>query len=279
VPLPREQDAIDAAVGSRRDRLVKAAAILDRVRTEHAGTDNIQDLPAELRDAVVEAVHAFRPAAGFGFREVALLLFLGIGVGAQWLKPVRMFRCAPQASGLAQCAVADRMFGVVPRADRVVAGIAKTKVEYSVKGGVTRESDGRTTTWTTDVEKLSLFGPDDRELWSASEDHVIGASPAELGADINAIASGARNEPVVRIQAFWPVLFFSSFCVVFVFGPIVSHIGKALRDRGLIPQAMYRLVFKWSGLLLSLALCGLAWGLALLGSDPPALVARLVGLG
>jgi hypothetical protein len=130
-----------AAVGSRRDRLVKAAAILDRVLAEHPGTDNLLDLPDELRDAAVEAAHAFQPAAGFGFREVLLLLFLGIGLSTQWFWPVRLFRCAPQASGLAQCVVADRMFGVFPRADRVVAGIADTHVDYSVDG----EPDTRST--------------------------------------------------------------------------------------------------------------------------------------
>ena len=279
MPLPQQQAAIDAAVGSRRDRLVKAAAILDRVRAEHPGTDNFNDLPPELRDAAVEALYAFRPPTGFGGSGVALLLFLGLCVSAQWFKPVRMFRCAPQASGLAQCVVADRMFGMVPRADRVVAGIAKTDVESSVEGGETRESNGRTTTWSTPVEKLSLFDPDDRELWSASEDYWIGASPAEVGADIRALTSGARHEPVVRIQAYWPALFFSSLGVMLFFRALVSQIGMALRDRGLIRQATYRRAFFWGGLLLSLALCALEWGLALLGRDPPALVVRLVGLG
>ena len=277
MPLPQQQAAIDAAVGSRRDRLVKAAAILDRVRAEHPGTDNFNDLPPELRDPAiggalrVPASHPLRLRSG-----VALLLCLGLCVSAQWFKPVRMFRCAPQASGLAQCVVADRIFGVVPRADRLVAGIAKTDVESSVEGGETHESNGRT----TPVEKLSLFDPDDRELWSsASQDYWIGASPAEVGADIQAITSGARHEPVVRIQAFWPALFFSSLGVMLFFRALVSQIGMALRDRGLIRQATYRRAFFWGGLLLSLALCALEWGVALLGRDPPALVVRLVGLG
>ena len=83
MPLPQEQAAIDVAVGSRRDRLVKAAAILDR-------------------DPAIGALYAFRPPTGFGFHGVALLLFLGLCVSAQWFKPVRVFRCAPQGSGLAQ---------------------------------------------------------------------------------------------------------------------------------------------------------------------------------
>ena len=276
MPLPQEQAAIDAAVGSRRDRLVKAAAILDRVRAEHPGLDNYNDLPDELRDPAIEALYAFRPATRFGFHGVALLLCLGLCVSAQWFKPVRVFRCAPQGSGLAQCVVADRIFGVVPRADRLVAGIAKTDVESSTEGGVTNEATGRT----TPVEKLSLLDAEGRELWSsASLDYWIGEPPAEVGADIQAITSGARHEPVVRIQAFWPALLASSLGVMLFFRALVSLIGMALRDRGLIGQAMYRRAFFWGGLLLSLALCALEWGVALLGSDPPALVVGLVGLG
>jgi hypothetical protein len=129
------------------------------------------------------------------------------------------------------------------------------------------------------VEKLSLLDPDGRELWSATEDYWIGASPEEVGADIGALASGARNEPVVRFQAYWPGLFFSSLGVMLFFRALVTQMGMALRDRGLIRQATYRRAFAWGGLLLSLALCGLEWGVALLGRDPPALLVRLVGLG
>jgi hypothetical protein len=279
VPLPEQQAAIDAAAGSRRDRLVKAAAILDRVLAEHPGTDDLSELPDELRDAAVEAAHAFQPAAGYGFSEVLLLVLLGACLSGQWFRPMRIVRCDVQAPGLAQCVVADRLFGVFPRADRVVAGIASTDIAYSVEGGQTQESNGHTTTWTAGVQNLSLLDPDGRVLWSASEDYWLGPSPGELGADIRDLASGSRHGPVLRIQTYWPTLFLSSFGVVFFFGPLVVKTGQALRDRGLIRQATYRRAFKWSGLLLSLALCTLAWGLALLGSDPPAFVGRLVGLG
>jgi hypothetical protein len=279
VPLPDEQAAIDAAAGPRRRRLIEAAAVLDRLRAENPGVEYVTGFPPEVRGALRQAVLAFRYARGVGFRELLLAAFLAVGLGALWLKPVRLFLCAPQAAGLAQCVVADRMLAVFPRGDQAVAGIAKTEVKQSLTSSTTKDKLGRTSTYTADVEELILTDAGGRRLWSASEDNLIGASLTQVGADIDAIVSGQRKGPVLRIQAFWPVLLMGGAFVLMSFGPLVSQLFLALRDRGLVPQRPYTRFFAWGGFWLSLALCIWALAVVLLGSNPPALVARLAGLG
>jgi hypothetical protein len=277
MPLPHEQVAIDAASGRRRNRLIAAAAVLDRMRAEHPGVDDFRDLPPGMRNAVRPALRAFRPAAGFGLHELGIAAFLAVGLIAAWVKPVRVFRCAPQAAGLAQCLVSERVFGVFPVREQAVAGIAKAQTSSY---DVTSESqeDGRTTTSTTRLEELVLLDASENRLWSAAEQRMLGASAEQLGTDLTAVVSGQRTGPLLRIQVCWPVLLITCFFVLISFGPLVSQIGLALHDRGLIPYGMHRWIFGRGAFLLSVALCSVPWGMALLGSDPPALLVRLVGL-
>jgi hypothetical protein len=277
MPLPHQQAAIDAATGRRRERLIEAAALLDRIRAENPGVENVHDFPAEVRDAVVQAVRALKPRTRFGFRELVVIAFLAIALGAQWLKPVRMFRCAPQAPGLAQCLVADRMLGVVRRRDQVVSGIASSNAK-SAEISAARDRDGQMTATAKRVEEIALYAADGTNLWSASEESPIGASLEQVDADVKAIVAGERKHPALRIQAFWPVLLLSTVFLLFSLNPLIEWVGAVLRDWEVIPYGVYRIVFLWGGFLLTLALGAAAWALVLLGSDPPALVARLVGL-
>jgi hypothetical protein len=277
IPLPHEQAAIDAADGRRREKLIEAAALLDRIRAENPGVEYVHDFPADVKDAVLQAVRALRPRTRFGFRELVVIAFLAISLGAQWLKPVRMFRCAPQAPGLAQCLVADRMLGVVRRRDQVVSGIASSNAK-SAEISLERDRQGQITSTATRAEEIALYAADGTNLWSASEESLIGASLEQVDADVKAIVAGERKRPALRIQAFWPVLLLSTFLLLFSLNPLIEWVGAVLRDWDVIPYGVYRIAFLWGGFLLTLALSTVGWILVLLGSDPPALMARLVGL-
>ena len=206
-----------------------------------------------------------------------MIAFLAIALGAQWLKPVRMFRCAPQAPGLAQCLVADRMLGVVRRRDQVVSGIASSNAKSS-EISLGRDRQGQVTSTATRVEEIALYAADGTNLWSVSEENLIGASLEQVDADVKAIVAGERKRPALRIQAFWPVLLLSTFFLLFSLNPLIEWVGAVLRDWDVIPYGVYRIAFLWGGFLLTLALSTVGWILVLLGSDPPALMARLVGL-
>ncbi len=263
MPLPHEQAAIDRAQGSKRERLVEAAAVLDGVRAAHPGVEDLQQLPPDVRKAALQALRAFRPAgAVVGIPELVVLLLLAAGLALTWFKPVRAFRCAAQGGGLARCTVSER----------ALAGIAKASASHHTTTGETREG-GRTHRVTTLVSDLSLLDAEGRVLWSASESHLIGASLEQVGAEVEQLAAGELSGEVLRVQAVWPALLFASLFVTIATSGLWSKLGLELRNRGWIPQLVLQAVFYWGGLLVPVVLYGAAWVLALLGKDPPAALA------
>jgi hypothetical protein len=276
MPMAHEQAAIDRARGRRRERLIKAAALLDRVRAENPGVENIPDFPAEVRPAVRDAARAFRYDSRFGFSEVVLVLLLGAAVGGAYVMPVRAFRCEPQGEGLARCTVSERVFGLFPRDRRTIGGIAKADSSSSTHTAETHEGNGRISTSRISEESLSLFDARDQVLWSATEQRLLGASFAQLEQDIDALRSGAATQPLVRIQVCWPILMVTSLFTIAFFNTLFRHIGLALRDHELIGASLYELVFPRLGLLLPLLVCSFAWLAAFLGNDPPAFISALL---
>jgi len=275
MPMAHEQAAIDAARGRRRERLIKAAELLDRARAEYPKMEYVTDVPAALQPAVRDASRAFRYDSRFGFRELVLLVFLGVGLGAAYVKPVRVFRCDGQGEGLARCLVSERIFGLVPREQRVLEGIARTE---SHSGTVETYESGRINRSTVKEETLALSDASGRALWSSSEQGLLGASFSQVANDIDALRSGAAKGPLLRIQVCWPILIVSSLLTWAFFNALFRHVGLALRDRELIPASVYEQLFARVGLLLPLLVCGFAWVVAGLGSDPPAFVGGLLGL-
>jgi hypothetical protein len=254
-------------------RLVEAAAVLDGVRAAHPGVNDLQQLPPEVRGAAQQALRAFRPAGSvFGVPELALLLMLAVGAALTWFKPVRAFRCAGQGGGLARCVVSERLFGLWPVRARSLAGIAKASTSHHTTTSESRDQDGPPKTVTTRVDELALLDGDGRELWSASESHVIGASLEQVGTELEQLAAGELAGEVVRVQAVWPALLAASLFVTIAVSALWSKLGLELRNRGFIPQLALQAVFYWGGLLVPALLYGAAWVLALLGKDPPAAV-------
>ena len=49
MPLPHEKAAIDAATGARKEKLIEAAQVLDRLRAEYPGDQDATTLPADVR--------------------------------------------------------------------------------------------------------------------------------------------------------------------------------------------------------------------------------------
>jgi hypothetical protein len=157
-----------------------------------------------------------------------------------------------------------------------VSGIAKARAQERSTSSESRGSDGRTRTVTTHVYELSFKGADEQELWSASESHLIGARYDRLAAEVEELASGERAVELVRLHAIWPVLLAGSLFVTLAVSVLGTKLGMALRDRGLIPEAVFRPVFYWGPLLVPVALFGWAWLVSLLGKDPPRVVAALL---
>jgi hypothetical protein len=277
MPLPHEQAAIDRARGRSRERLEEAAAVLDQVRATHPGVDDLQQLPPDVRREALRALRAFRPAgSNFGTPELALLLLLGVGLALTWFKPLRIFRCERQGAGLARCAVRERIFGLVPKAERSIDGIASASTRQRATTSQSLDSDGQTRTTTTRISELTFAGADGGALWSASESHLIGASFEQVGSEVEELASGASAGPVVRVHALWPVLLAGSLFVTMASSALGSKLGLELRDRGVLPEAGYKVVFYWGTLLMPALLYGFAWLAALLGANPPAVLAALL---
>ncbi len=279
MPLPHEQAAIERASGRQRQRLADAAALLDRVRAEHPGLEDPRQLPAHLRSDVLSALAAFRPRRGFGVPQAALLLVLAAGLAGIWFKPLRVFRCAQSAPGRAECLVTERVLGLLPVRQQTVRGIATAEAGSHVTSSESREDKGRTRTVTTRVEELAFKDPEGGVLWSASESHLIGASLETLAVDVAALASEPDAPALVRVNAVWPVLLLGTLFVTIAASALASELGVWLRDRGLIPQALYMLAFYWGALLVPVALFGFAWLLAFLGGGPPAALVGALGLG
>jgi hypothetical protein len=276
MPLPHEQAAIDRAQGKKRERLSEAAAVLDRVRAQHPGVNDLQQLPPDVRNEALRALAEFRPGgSAFGTPELALLLLLVVGLGLTWFKPVRAFRCATQGGGLARCAISERLFGLIPVRTQDVPDIAKASTSHRTTTSESREG-GRTRTTTTHIYDLSFVDAQGRELWSASESHLLGASLDQVGANVEQVASGELSGEIARVQAVWPALLAGTLFVTIAASALGSKLGLELRNRGSIPQALYQFVFYWGTLLVPVALYGAAWVLALLGKDPPAFLLPLL---
>jgi len=276
MPLPHEQAAIERAQGRQRERLEEAAALLDQLRATYPGAD-MQQLPSDVRADALRALRAFHPAMRpFGIAELALLLMLTVALALMWFKPVRVFRCEAQGTGLARCVVAERLFGLVPLRQRTVEGIADASTSQRSTTNEARDSDGVTRTTTTHIAELSFTSADGRPLWSGSESHLIGARFEQIGADVKELTSQAPSGRIVRVQAIWPVLLAGTLFLTVAASPLGTKLGLELRNRGLIPQAVYTAVFYWGTLLVPLLLSGAAWLLVLLGKDPPGIVAALL---
>jgi hypothetical protein len=142
MPLPHEQAAIERAQGRHRERLAEAAAVLDQLRATYPGVD-MQQLPPDVRRDAFQALRAFHPSMrAFGIAELMLLLMLTVALALMWFKPVRVFRCESQGTGLARCVVTERLFGLVPLRQSTVLGIADASTSQSSSTNQSRDSDG-----------------------------------------------------------------------------------------------------------------------------------------
>jgi hypothetical protein len=92
---------------------------------------------------------------------------------------------------------------------------------------------------------------------------------------VEELTSGASGR-ILRVQAIWPVLLAGTLFMTVAASPLGSKLGMELRNRGLIPEAVYRAVFYWGTLLVPLLLSGAAWLVVLLGKDPPGILAAVL---
>ncbi len=279
MPLPHERAAIEAARGERKEKLIQAAAVLDRVRAEHPAASDPHSLPPEVRHEALKALEAFRGGGSrFGVPEVAALLMLLVGVGVLVLKPHRVFQCEAAEPGLASCRIADRVLGIATLREETVAGIASADTDSRTHTEQTRDDDGRTRTSTTRTDELVFLGAEQEPLWSAAESRLLGASMADLAVDVSELASGELEGPVARAHAPWPVLLAGTLFFMIGASATGSALGLWLRDRGVISPAIYRAAFYWGPFVVPFLLCVAGWAIAFLGNAPPAWLGAAMGL-
>lgn len=279
MPLPHERAAIEAARGDRKEKLIQAAAVLDRVRAEYPAISDPHGLPPEVRHEALGALAAFRArGARFGVPEIAALLMLAAGLGVLALRPHRVFQCEALEPGRASCRITERVFGILTLREETVAGIAAANTESRAHTEQTRGDDGRTRTSTTRTDELVFLDAEQEPLWSAAESRLVGASMADLAADVSELASGELEGPFARVHASWPVLLAGTLFFTFGASAASSSLGLFLRDRGVVSPAMNRVVFYWGPFFAALVLSGAGWAAALFGNAPPAWLVAAMGL-
>ena len=270
MPLPHERAAIEAARGDRREKLIQAAAVLDRVRAEHPTTSDPHSLPPEIRREALEALEVFRSRRSrFGVPEIAALLMLAVGLALLAWRPHRIFQCEAAETGLASCRISERLLGLAPLTDQTVTGIASAGADSRTHSEQTRDTGGRIRTSTTRTDELVFLDAAREPLWLAAESRLLGASMADLAADVSELAAGELEGPVARAHASWPVLLAGTLFLVFGASASGSALGLLLRDRGVISPAAYRAAFYWGPLIVPVLVSAAGWAIALLGSAPP----------
>ena len=128
---PQEEALLQRVEGQRREELRQAFETLARIRQEHPGIDDPQQLPPAARAEALRALSAMRrvvDGGGSTLITIVAWVLLIVASGLLWLKPMALYRCAPQSEGLAQCVVSDRILGVVPLRSRSIQGIAAASV-------------------------------------------------------------------------------------------------------------------------------------------------------
>lgn len=204
-----------------------------------------------------------------GLLVVALLLL--------WLQPTTVYRCAPQGEGSAQCLISERGLGMVPLGERTLVGITQASYRSHTEQSESHGSDGRTRTTRTTVEDLVFLDAQQRELWKASESHLLGASLEDLARRVEGLVSGEDPTPFVLWYVPWPVLLLATPFVLIAASHLPTRVAWSLRSRGLIPNALYQVLY-WTPTLAVGALLVFAWVVAFLGANPPTWLVKVLGL-
>jgi hypothetical protein len=208
----------------------------------------------------------------FEATDLVSLLIVGVSAGLLWLKPATVYRCAPQAPGLARCEISERLLGLVPLRSRAFEGIARVTFGEHTQQSTSLDSQGRTRTTSTDVEELALLDAQARVLWRRSESHLLGASLADLAGELELLVSGESAEPFARWHQPWPVLLITSLFLLLGASHLATRLGLVLIQAGWLPAGAHAIVY-WGPTLALLLLLGAAWGVAWVGADPPAWLA------
>jgi hypothetical protein len=279
MPLPHEQAAINAAQGARKERLIEAALVLDRIRAEYPGLDNADQLPGPVRREALAAVAAFRGRGSFDPSVFAAVLMLVVGSAALLLSPLRVFRCEPGGQGLVTCRVSELVLGLWTLREEKVPGIAAAEAGSHLETSESRDSQGRTRTTTTRVTELVFKDAHGSTLWRTSGSHFLGAPLEGVSEEVSALLSEERAAPFVRAHEAWPPLLLGSLFVIIGLSTAGSSLGLALRNRGFIGPTLYTVAFYWGPLLLAALVCAAGWAIAFVGNDPPAMVIDALRLG
>jgi len=280
MPLAHEQAAIDTAQGARKEQLMEAALVLDRVRAEYPGVDNPHELPGPIRREALAAVAAFRGRGSSVLPTLVVsLLMLFAGSAALVLSPLRVFRCDPTGKGLAACVVSERALGLVTLREQKLEGIASAEAGSRVETSETRDSQGRVrSTHSTTVEQLVLKDASGHTLWQTTGSHFLGASFEDMSRDVTGLLSAGPGAPFSRTHEAWPPLLFGTLFVTIGLSSSISSLGLALRNRGFISPALHSKFYSVP-LLLAALVCAVGWVFAFLGSDPPSWMVSALHLG
>jgi hypothetical protein len=204
------------------------------------------------------------------------LLLVAVSLGALWLEPSTVYRCAPDGEGLARCEISGRALGLAPLRRAELRGIAAAVHDSRVESHETVDSKGRQKTKHQRVETLTFRDAAGRELWSASKSMLLGATMTDLQQEVEALAQGESRRPFLRCQAVWPVLLIASLFLLIGGSHLGTRLGQALMARGVLPPAAGPLAY-WGPTVAIVVLLAFAWASAAFGARPPALLAPLLG--
>jgi hypothetical protein len=277
---PQEEALLQRVEGKRREELRLAFEVLARIRQEHPGIDDPQQLPPAARAQALAALSAMRRVVDGGggsmVQTVVSCVLLLVAGGLLWLKPATIYRCVPQGEGLVSCVVSERLLGFIPLKSRTIDGIAGATRGTHRQTSDSQDSKERKRTRT--VEDLALTAADGHELLRASENHLLGASLADLASRLQVILSGYTAEPVVLWNAAWPVLLIATPFALIAVSQLSALLGLWLSNHDIISPALYRVAFYWAPSIVMLLVFAAAWVFAYLGGQPPEWLVRFLGV-
>lgn len=277
---PHEEALLRRTGGKRREELERAIQVLDRVRAAHPGVADLGQLPPGVRDEAMGALRVVRLAGGagrLGIGELFAAIVSVVAVAVMIAAPVRVFTTGPGGEGEAAVTIARSFCGIAPLSREEVRGVASASSNSWIDESTSHDANGRTSKTRTRMSDLHLSDAGGRELFVYRDSHLVGASLAAVAEDVTRVVSGERDVHVRWNLSWVPHLVASLFLLIGAPHAIAS-VGLFLRERGLLPQTLYAILFRWGPTLAILALVVVSWLLAFMGGSPPGWLVVLLGL-
>lgn len=278
-----EDEALLARVPARRREAVKVALEeLELLRQEWKGTPD-DKLPPEVLErgqaAALVVRRATEPPVSIAIVAIGLLL-AGIGVGLAIFQPVTFYAFSTAGEGSVHCVVRERPLGIFPGPVDDLSGIVSATGESRHTSEVQRDSDGRQHTISKTIQTLSLKDAAGRTLHERTLEYVLGAEFSDVAGRIEQLALGRKPASFVRWATVWPAHLAATLFGFVGLVMLWSAFTDALSWLSLRPFRWLSSHLVGNGIhALLFAILLLAWGIAVVGGDPPGWLVTTLGVG